>query len=38
MNRLALDGTAGRIIRRNQDPRVDPIDDARRLIREEPFR
>jgi len=35
---MRADGTAERIIRRNQNPQVDPIDDAKRLIREEPFR
>jgi polar amino acid transport system substrate-binding protein len=35
---MKADGTAERIIRSNQNPRVDPIDDAKRLIREEPFR
>lgn len=35
---MQADGTAERIIRRNQNPRVDPIDDAKRLVREEPFR
>jgi len=34
---MQADGTAERIIRRNQNPRVDPIEDAKRLIREEPF-
>lgn len=35
---MKADGTAERIIRRNQNPPVDPIDDAKRLVREEPFR
>jgi len=35
---MQADGTADRIIRRNLSPRVDPVDDAKRLIQEEPFR
>jgi len=35
---MKADGTAERIIRRTQNPPVDAIDDAKRLIREEPFR
>ena len=35
---MKADGSVERIVRRNQNPRVDPIDDAKRLVREEPFR
>jgi polar amino acid transport system substrate-binding protein len=35
---MKSDGAIERIIRRNQYPPVDPVDDAKRLIREEPFR
>ena len=35
---MQADGTAERIIRRSRNPPVDAIDDAKRLIREEPFR
>ena len=34
---MQADGTAERIVRRNQNPRIDPIEDAKRLIQEEPF-
>ncbi|HZT54631.1 MAG TPA: hypothetical protein VFA35_00285 [Burkholderiaceae bacterium] len=35
---MRADGSAERIVRRNLNPRVDPIEDAKRLIQEEPFR
>lgn len=35
---MKADGTAERIVRRHQNPQVDPVDDAKRLVREEPFR
>jgi polar amino acid transport system substrate-binding protein len=35
---MQADGTAERIIRRDQNPRIVPVDDDKRLIREEPFR
>jgi len=35
---MKTDGTIERIVRHNQNPRIEPIDDAKRLIREEPFR
>jgi polar amino acid transport system substrate-binding protein len=35
---MRADGTAQRIIRRDENPRVDPVDDEKRRIQEEPFR
>lgn len=35
---MRADGTAERIIREDQNPRVDPIDDEKRRVLEEPFR
>jgi len=35
---MRADGSAERIIRQDQNPRVDPVDDEKRRIREDPFR
>jgi len=35
---MRADGTAQAIIRRDQNPRIDPVDDEKRRIQEEPFR
>ena len=35
---MRADGSAERIIRKNQNPRVDAVDDEKRRIQEEPFR
>ena len=35
---MHADGTTERIVRQAQNPRVDAIDDAKRRVREEPFR
>jgi len=35
---MQADGTAERIIRRDQNPKIIPVDEDKRLIQEEPFR
>ena len=35
---MQADGSARRIIQRNQNPRIDPVEDERRRVQEEPFR
>ncbi len=35
---MQADGTVDRIVREDQDPQIDPVDDAKRRVREEPFR